>query len=85
MGGISQGILAHLEDEYGSKDSLTFPVTPPHLSPEIPQSKLLMRANIIQVCILFSLCFIDIVGLVPNSLFVPTNTYLQNKRAYLTC
>lgn len=48
MGGISNGILAHLEDEYRSKDCLTFAVMPPCLSPETPQLKLLMQSNIIQ-------------------------------------
>lgn len=48
MGGISNGILLHLEDEYRSKDYITFAATPPHLSPTIPQSKLLIQSSIIQ-------------------------------------
>ncbi|XP_068229967.1 protein misato homolog 1 [Palaemon carinicauda] len=48
MGGISNGILAHLEDEYRSKDYLTIAVMPPHLLPETQQLKLLVQSSIIQ-------------------------------------
>ncbi|KAK7022049.1 Protein misato 1 [Halocaridina rubra] len=54
MGGITNGILMHLEDEYGSKDSITFATTPPHLAPQIPQSRVLMQASIVQSYTLLS-------------------------------
>nr|XP_045594408.1 protein misato homolog 1-like [Procambarus clarkii]XP_045594409.1 protein misato homolog 1-like [Procambarus clarkii]XP_045594410.1 protein misato homolog 1-like [Procambarus clarkii] len=48
MGGVSFGILQHLADEYGSKDSITFATTPSHLSSLTPQARILMKASIIQ-------------------------------------
>lgn len=48
MGGISCGILQYLADEYGSKDSITFATSPPHLIPTREPARLLMQASIIQ-------------------------------------
>ncbi|ROT69703.1 putative protein misato-like 1 [Penaeus vannamei] len=48
MGGVSQGILQHLEDEYSTKDFITFGITPPHLNPQTPQAKALIQATIAQ-------------------------------------
>lgn len=48
MGGVSCGILQHLADEYGSKDSITFTTSPPHLAPSTDPARILMQASIIQ-------------------------------------
>uniref|UniRef100_A0A0P4W8X7 Protein misato n=1 Tax=Scylla olivacea TaxID=85551 RepID=A0A0P4W8X7_SCYOL len=48
MGGISCGILQHLADEYGSKNSLTFTTSPPHLIPTMEPARLSMQASILQ-------------------------------------
>ncbi|XP_042213839.1 protein misato homolog 1-like isoform X2 [Homarus americanus] len=48
MGGVCYGVLQHLADEYGSKDSITFATTPSQLSPVIPQARILTRAAIVQ-------------------------------------
>ncbi|KAK3872412.1 hypothetical protein Pcinc_022512 [Petrolisthes cinctipes] len=48
MGGVSSGILHHFADDYGSKDTITFAITPPHLSPTTTQTRLLTQAAILQ-------------------------------------
>lgn len=49
MGGVSQGVLQHLEDEYSTKDFITFGITPPHLNPQTPQARAVIQATIAQV------------------------------------
>ncbi|XP_071536626.1 protein misato homolog 1 isoform X2 [Panulirus ornatus] len=48
MGGVTYGVLQHLADEYGSKDSITFTTHPLHLSPRTYQARTLMQASTIQ-------------------------------------
>lgn len=59
MGGVSCGILQHLADEYGTKDSITFATSPPHLTPSKEPAKLLMQASIVQVIQIFFSLFSD--------------------------
>lgn len=64
MGGVCYGVLQHLADEYGSKDSITFATTPSHLAPITLQARTLMQANILQ-------SYTELIKL--SSVFIPLN------------
>ncbi|KAK4307568.1 hypothetical protein Pmani_020712 [Petrolisthes manimaculis] len=93
MGGVSSGILQHFADDYGSKDTITFAITPPHLSPATTQTRLLTQAAILQsyaelsqlssvlvpLCLRKSIC--DLTAPVvsfPNLLYQEDNAYLSS-------